>query len=282
MANSFPDYDYQGTPKQIVREHLIHDLMVMAGLFVFVFGSLLAGRQILEERYDRALAGSFTDAALDRAGYQVADSWAGVFQDILFEMGLNGDADLVAGLWYDFLGTSEPQVQPETQLAAAVAQAPIQTNGVVLGSSTDVDSGEPLQDFNTVPKTPDSTPVSVSTVRDATSVPYERIGQVEPLKPSLVEAFSGLETAYTQPTATQIAYQTNAPEVSRVEFYLNDSLVTSDTQAPYYLGGDESGQPRGYDLSNLKQPQRLEVKVYTRQSETEPAYQVSTNLEVGP
>ncbi len=43
----------------------------------------------------------------------------------------------------------------------------------------------------------------------------------------------------------------NAQNITNVDFYIDDTYMNTDSESPYFLGGDNSGMPFGYDTNQL-------------------------------
>lgn len=76
-----------------------------------------------------------------------------------------------------------------------------------------------------------------------------------PLLPSQTEEtpdnFSGLPQDHTVSGVIQVQYTADPATTLQVDFYIDNNYSESDTTAPYYLGGDQNGQPKGWNTQPI-------------------------------
>lgn len=253
--------------ERVIRYHLIHDAMVGVSLFLLVVGSLLSARLLNQRQFIFGQASGFTDAASNQAGDQLESGLGSLMSDLAFELGWAGDGQILADAWNQFIGQPQEMIfhQPEFE---SIAQAVVEPRSAVLGTSSQPER-PPVSEISPWYKpgaatdrapahlTPKSdtvvlTPTSEAFVSIATPPKGERGNQT---------GFVGLETI-SRETKAYIEYVAQT-RVSKLEFYVDGFIVTTDQQPPYYLGGGIAFEPNGYDLSSLNSgPHQLSVIGY--------------------
>lgn len=230
----------------VIRDHFWHDMLVIGSFLVLIFGGLFVGDTLELVQSPAETRHNFTELASSRAGQQTTSQVGTLVADLFYELGWSGDGVLLADVWMQFVGMPTEKIFDTSGQTQSIADAAIfgQT-GAVLGATTETNTTVRNQEISPFLKD-----TSAFALKERPIINQrQRVG------------FFGLPTKAQQGQTYEINYSVDPADVSKVEFYVDSSLVTTDTVAPYFLGSDTDGVANGY---SFEQPGQyyVNVKVY--------------------